>query len=65
MQIFWYKWFYDELTDLFAILNSKENRLLNFGIAIEVKYVEIFAYKFSGKKYFLTYLESKVIFVSC
>lgn len=40
--------YYDELTDLFAIVDSKENRLLDFGIATEVKYAEIFAYKSSG-----------------
>ena len=40
--------YYDELTDLFAIVDSNENRLLDFGIATEVKYAEIFAYKSSG-----------------
>ena len=40
--------YYDEFTDLFAIVDSNENRLLNFGIATEVKYAEIFAYKSSG-----------------
>ena len=34
--------YYDELTDLFAIVDSKENRLLDFGIATEVKYGESF-----------------------
>ena len=33
--------YYDELTDLFAIVDSKENRLLDFGIATEVKYAQI------------------------
>ena len=40
--------YYDEFTDLFAIVDSNENRLLDFGIATEVKYAEIFAYKSSG-----------------
>lgn len=40
--------YYDEFTDLFAIVDSNENRLLDFGIATEVKYSEIFAYKSSG-----------------
>ena len=40
--------YYDELTDLFAIVDLKENGLLDFGIATEVKYAEIFAYKSSG-----------------
>jgi len=40
--------YYDELTDLFAIVDSNENYLLDFGIATEVKYAEIFAYKSSG-----------------
>jgi hypothetical protein len=40
--------YYDQFTDLFAIVDSKENRLLDFGIATEVKYAEIFAYKSSG-----------------
>lgn len=40
--------YYDQLKDLFAIVDSKENRLLDFGIATEVKYAEIFAYKSSG-----------------
>lgn len=40
--------YYDQLTDLFAIVESKENRLLDFGIATEVKYAKIFAYKSSG-----------------
>ena len=39
--------YYDEFTDLFAIVDSNENRLLDFGIATEVKYAEIFAYKSS------------------
>ena len=37
--------YYDEFTDLFAIVDLKENCLLDFGIATEVKYAEIFAYK--------------------
>jgi len=40
--------YYDEFTDLFAIVDLKENCLLDFGIATEVKYAEIFAYKSSG-----------------
>jgi len=40
--------YYDELTDLFAIVDSNENRLLDFGFATEVKYAEIFAYKSFG-----------------
>jgi len=40
--------YYDEFTDLFAIVDSNENRLLDFGIATEIKYAEIFAYKSSG-----------------
>ena len=39
--------YYDEFTDLFAIVDSKKNCLLDFGIATEVKYAEIFAYKSS------------------
>ena len=37
--------YYDEFTDLYAIVDLKENCLLHFGIATEVKYAEIFAYK--------------------
>ena len=40
--------YYDELTDLFAIIDSNKNLVLNFGIATEVKYAEIFAYKSFG-----------------
>jgi len=40
--------YYDLFTDLFAIVESKENRFLDFGIATEVKYGEIFAYKSFG-----------------
>jgi len=40
--------YYDEFTDLFAIIDSKSNCLLDFGVATEVKYAEIFAYKSSG-----------------
>ena len=40
--------YYDELTDLFTILDSKKNCLVDFSIASEVKYAEIFAYKSSG-----------------
>ena len=40
--------YYDELTDLFAIIDSKSNCVLDFGIATEVKYAEVFAYKSSG-----------------
>jgi hypothetical protein len=39
--------YYDEFTDLFAIVDSNKNCLLDFGIATEVKYAEIFAYKSS------------------
>ena len=39
--------YYDEFTDLFAIIDLKKNCLLDFGIATEVKYAEIFAYKSS------------------
>lgn len=37
---------YDQ--DLFAIVDSKSNCVLDFGIATKVKYAEIFAYKSSG-----------------
>jgi len=40
--------YYNQLTDLFAIVNQKSNCLLDFGIATKVKYAEIFAYKSSG-----------------
>ena len=40
--------YYDQFIDLFAIVDSKENCLLDFGIATEVKYAEMFAYKSSG-----------------
>lgn len=40
--------YYDQLTDLFAIVDSKKNCLLDFGIATEVNYAEIFAYNSSG-----------------
>ena len=39
--------YYDEFTDLFAIVDLKKNCLVDFGIATEVKYAEIFAYKSS------------------
>ena len=39
--------YYDELTDLFAIIDSKLNCFLDFGIATEVQYAEIFAYNSS------------------
>ena len=39
--------YYDQFTDLFAIVDLKKNCLLDFGIATEVKYAEIFAYKSS------------------
>ena len=42
--------YYDELTDLFAILDSNKNTVLDFGVATEVKYAEIFAYKSLGTK---------------
>ena len=34
--------YYNELTDLFAILDSNKNTVLDFGVASEVKYAEIF-----------------------
>lgn len=37
--------YYDQFTDLFAIVDSKSNCLLDFGIATEVRYAEIFSYK--------------------
>jgi len=40
--------YYDQLTDLFTIVDSKSNCFLDFGITTEVKYAEIFAYKSSG-----------------
>ena len=40
--------YYNEFTDLFAIVDSTKNYLLDFGIASEVKYAEIFAYKSFG-----------------
>lgn len=40
--------YYDELKDIFAIVNSKTNNLLDFGIATELKYSEIFACKSLG-----------------
>ena len=39
--------YYDELTDLFAIVDSKINCFLDFGTATEVQYAEIFAYNSS------------------
>ena len=39
--------YYDELTDLFAIVDSKINCFLDFGIATKVQYAEIFAYNSS------------------
>jgi hypothetical protein len=39
--------YYDEFTDLFAIVDLNKNCLLDFGIATEVQYAEIFAYKSS------------------
>jgi hypothetical protein len=39
--------YYDQFTDLFAIVDLNKNCLLDFGIATEVKYAEIFAYKSS------------------
>ena len=37
--------YYDEFPDLFAIVDLKKNCLLDFDIATEVKYAEIFVYK--------------------
>jgi len=37
--------YYDEFKNLFAIVDLKTNCLLDFGIATEVKYAEIFIYK--------------------
>jgi len=57
--------YYDPFTDLFAIVESKKNCLLDFGIATEVKYAEIFAYKsFDSVKledYSLTPQDSKSV----
>ena len=39
--------YYNEFTDLFAIVDLKKNCLLDFGIATEIKYAEIFAYQSS------------------
>ena len=39
--------YYDEFTDLFTIVDLKKNPLLDLGIATEIKYAEIFAYKSS------------------
>ena len=40
--------YYDEFTDLFAIVDSKKNSLVDLGIATKFKYAEIFAFKSSG-----------------
>ena len=40
--------YYDQFTDLFAIVDSKQNYLLDFGIATKIKYAEIFAYQSCG-----------------
>lgn len=40
--------YYNHLTDFFAIVDSKKNRVLDFNIATETKYAEIFAFKSSG-----------------
>lgn len=39
--------YYDQLTDLFAIIDSKSNSVLDFDIATKVKYAEIFGHKSS------------------
>lgn len=42
--------YYDELTDLFAIVDTDKNLVLDFDIATEIKYAEIFAYNSLGTK---------------
>ena len=37
--------YYDFLSDLFAIVDSQSNKLLEFGVASEIDYVDIFRYK--------------------
>jgi hypothetical protein len=37
--------YYDVLTDLFAIVDSKSNKLLDFSVADIIDYVDIFRYK--------------------
>lgn len=37
--------YYDVLTDLFAVVDSKSNKLLEFSVATEVDYADIFRYK--------------------
>ena len=42
--------YYDQYADLLAIYDSDNNRLLDLGIATEVKYAEFFAYKSSNTR---------------
>lgn len=37
--------YYDMLTDLFAIVDTKSNKLLEFSLATEINYADIFRYK--------------------
>jgi hypothetical protein len=37
--------YYDVLSDLFTIVDSQSNNLLEFSVATEIDYVEIFRYK--------------------
>ena len=37
--------YYDQFTDLFAIVDPKKNCIVDLGIATQVKYAEMFAYK--------------------
>ena len=37
--------YYDQLTDLFAVVDSTSNRLLEFAIETEIDYADIFGYK--------------------
>lgn len=41
--------YFDELKDIFAIIDSKSNSLLDFGIANKINYSEIFVYKSVGR----------------
>lgn len=40
--------YYNQISDLFAVVDTKKNTVVDFGIATEVTYAEIFAYKSSG-----------------
>ena len=37
--------YYDVLTDIFAVVDSKSNKLLEFSVATEIDYVDVFRYK--------------------